>query len=50
MVQIGANDNPIRFPRTHTAKNIGENTFSEILFESKTKCINNQRNEYSQDL
>ena len=39
MVQIGEHENPITFTRTHTAKNIGNSTFSEVLYESKTKCV-----------
>lgn len=40
MVQIGDNvKNPITFTRTHAAKNVGETTFYEILYESKTKCV-----------
>jgi hypothetical protein len=30
---------PIRVPRVHAAKNIGEGQYYEILFESKTNCV-----------
>ena len=30
---------PIRAPRVHAAKNIGNKPYYEILFESKTKCV-----------
>lgn len=33
-----ASTNPIRIPRTHAAKNVGQTTFKEILFESKHTC------------
>jgi hypothetical protein len=37
LVQTASSD-PIRIPRTHAARNIGPNTFTEILFESKFGC------------
>lgn len=37
LVQTASSD-PIRIPRTHAARNIGPNTFTEILFESKLGC------------
>jgi len=30
---------PIRVPRVHAARNIGEGEYYEILFESKTNCV-----------
>lgn len=38
LVQIGA-EPPIVVPRTHAARNIGNTTYNEILFESKTACV-----------
>jgi hypothetical protein len=38
LVQIGA-EPPIVVPRTHAARNIGNGTYNEILFESKTACV-----------
>ena len=35
-----ASNNPINIPRIHAAKNIGQTTFKEILFESKLTCVN----------
>lgn len=40
LVQIGSHANPIIAPRTHAARNIGNSTYHEILFESKTNCVN----------
>lgn len=37
LVQTASSD-PIRIPRTHAARNIGPNAFTEILFESKLGC------------
>jgi len=30
---------PIRVPRTHAAKNIGDSSYYEILFEDTTRCV-----------
>ena len=38
LVQTASTD-PIRIPRTHAAKNVGQTTFKEILFESKLTCV-----------
>ena len=38
LVQIGA-EPPIVVPRTHAARNIGNTTYNELLFESKTGCV-----------
>ena len=40
-----ASRNPIRIPRTHAARNIGPNTFTEILFEIKAGCSEELLNE-----
>lgn len=31
---------PIRLPRIHAVRNVGNNTFYEILVESKSACVN----------
>lgn len=40
LVQIGAAEKPpIVVPRTHAARNIGNDTYNEVLFESKAACV-----------
>ena len=39
LVQTGVENNTIVVPRTHAARNIGNNTYQEILFESKAFCV-----------
>lgn len=36
-----ATTNPLRLPRTHAAKNIGLNSYDEIIYESKLTCAMN---------
>jgi quercetin dioxygenase-like cupin family protein len=33
-----ASENPIRIPRTHAARNVGQHIFNELLFEYKLGC------------
>ena len=44
LVQTASSD-PIRIPRTHAARNIGPNTFTEILFEIKSGCSEETQHE-----
>ena len=44
LVQTASRD-PIRIPRTHAARNIGPNTFTEILFEIKAGCSDESVND-----
>ena len=41
MTQIDVYDDALTFPRINAAKNIGNATLKQILYESKTKCHNN---------
>ena len=36
-----ASENPIRIPRTHAARNVGQHIFNELLFEYKLGCAKN---------
>jgi hypothetical protein len=38
-------NNPVRVPRTHAAKNMGTNTYHEILFESSVNCPSRPKEE-----
>ena len=42
-----ASENPIRIPRTHAARNVGQHIFNELLFEYKLGC---QKNSFSAEL
>lgn len=41
---------PIRVPRIHAARNVGNSPYYEILFESKASCVDRAEREIDRDL